>query len=67
MVSLVCVLYYCLKLICADAFLICSDDDLAHFAQQRKMTDAVADAWKKADLVIKAQEHEAEQLKAIIR
>jgi len=29
--------------------------------------DAVADAWKKADLLIKAQDHDAERLKATIR
>lgn len=44
-----------------------SDDDLAHFAQQRKMMDALADAWKKSDLIIKAHEHDAEQLRATIR
>lgn len=44
-----------------------SDDDLAHFAQQRKTMDAVADAWKKSDLLIKAQDHEVDRLKATIR
>lgn len=44
-----------------------SDDDLAHFAHQRRTMDAVADAWKKADLLIKAQDHDAERLKATIR